>query len=66
MEVQTVESVVRRLFSDAEFRARATANASEAFAEYELDADQLVALGNLCERLGSGDGAGAVPAKFWF
>ncbi len=66
MELQTLETVVQRLFSDADFRSRALANTGEAFADYELDADQLTALGSLCERLDGEQGLGVSPKRMWF
>ena len=51
MNLHAIETVVRRLFSDAEFRARATANPSAALEEYHLAAAERTALTKLCVQL---------------
>lgn len=66
MDLQSVEAVVRRLFSDAEFRASASVNSSVAFAEYHLDGEQEAALSKLCESLSRDEGLGITPQNFWF
>ncbi len=66
MELQVVEAVVRRLFSDPEFRARAVASPEATLAEYELGADERVAVTKLCGQLADGEGIGATPQSAWF
>jgi len=66
MDLQNVEAVVRRLFSDSEFRAAAIASPSTAMAEFDLASDQKVALGRLCESLKGDESLGVIPDKFWF
>ena len=53
MNLQAIETVVRRLFSDAEFRSQAIADPSAALAEYRLAASEQAALTKLCEQIGS-------------
>ena len=65
MELETVETVVRRLFSDDEFRSAATLNASAALAEYDLGTDERAALMSLCDQLSRED-ARARPHIFWY
>jgi hypothetical protein len=54
MNLQTIETVVRRLFSDTTFRAQAIANPATALAEYRLAASERQALTKLCLQLNSG------------
>jgi hypothetical protein len=67
MNLHAIETVVRRLVSDAEFRARATLNPSAALGEYRLAAAEREALTKLCVQMASG---AAVSDKqqlvFWF
>jgi len=54
MNLQAIETVVRRLFSDAEFRSAAITDPSTALAEYRLAAGEQVALTKLCVQMASG------------
>jgi hypothetical protein len=54
MNLHAIETVVRRLFSDAEFRAAALADPSIALAEYHLEAAERQALTKLCLQLADG------------
>jgi hypothetical protein len=54
MNLHAIETVVRRLFSDAEFRAAALADPSTALAEYRLEAAERQALTKLCLQLADG------------
>ena len=54
MNLQAIETVVRRLFSDAEFRSQAIADPSAALAEYRLAAGEQAALTKLCVQMASG------------
>ena len=55
MNLQAIETIVRRLFSDAAFRAEAIADPATALAEYRLAAEEQRALTKLCVQL-AGDG----------
>jgi len=66
MDLQNVEAVVRRLFSDSEFRAAAIASPSTAFTAYELRSDEQSALSKLCVQLANGENVGASPQGLWF
>lgn len=68
MDLRTVETVVRRLFTDAEFRARAIEDSAAALSEYRLGAAEHAALSKLCLQLASGPKFNAAPVKpmgFW-
>lgn len=68
MNLQAIETIVRRLFSDAEFRAQAIADPATALAEYRLAADEQRALTKLCVQL-AGDGrlaASGAQASYWW
>lgn len=68
MNLRTVEGVVRRLASDAEFRARAIANSSSALSEYRLSQDEQVVLSKLCGQLADGPATSAFavrPMMYW-
>jgi protein-L-isoaspartate O-methyltransferase len=54
MNMQAIETVVRRLFSDAAFRARAIADPATALAEYRLASSEQQALTKLCLQLNIG------------
>ena len=54
MNLHAIETVVRRLFSDAEFRAAALADPSTALAEYRLEAAERQALTKLCLQMADG------------
>lgn len=67
MNLHAIETVVRRLFSDAEFRALAIADSSAALAEYRLAAAEQAALSKLCVQLAA-DGSVTTKqqAGFWW
>ena len=54
MNLQAIETVVRRLFSDATFRNEAITNPSTALAEYRLAAREQAALVKLCQQMANG------------
>jgi len=54
MNLQAIDMIVRRLFSDADFRAQAIADPAAALAEYRLAAAEQQALTKLCIRLADG------------
>jgi hypothetical protein len=54
MNMQAIEAVVRRLFSDAAFRAEAIAEPVTALAEYRLAGSEQRALTTLCLQLNMG------------
>ena len=54
MNMQVIETVVRRLFSDAAFRAQAIANPAASLAGYRLAAPERQALTKLCLQLNIG------------
>ncbi len=72
MNLHAIETVVRRLFSDAEFRATALADPSIALAEYHLEAAERQALTKLCLQLADGPqllqakGGGATVLDMWW
>ena len=51
MNMQTIETVVRRLFSDAAFRAQAITDPTASLSEYRLAASEQQALTKLCLQL---------------
>ena len=66
MNLQAIEVVVRRLFSDAAFRAAAIADPATALAEYRLAAEERSVLSTLCTQLAVADGPGPKPGLgFW-
>ncbi len=67
MNLQAIEVIVRRLFSDADFRARAIAEPAAALAEYRLAAEERAALTKLCAQLAAGpQGAQASIVTPWY
>jgi hypothetical protein len=54
MNLHAIETVVRRLFSDAEFRASAIAAPSAALEEYHLATAERAALTKLCVQMANG------------
>lgn len=70
MNLHAIETVVRRLFADAEFRAAALADPAAALAEYRLAADEQAALTKLCLQLDGGAtlavGGGATVNWLWW
>jgi hypothetical protein len=65
VDLQNLEAVVRRLFSDAEFRATAIANPSSALAAYDLGSDDRLALTKLCAELANGDDVREPHERYW-
>jgi hypothetical protein len=65
MNLHAIETVVRRLFSDVEFRASAIADPSAALAEYRLAAAEQAALTKLCVQLASGVSVSDKTQLFW-
>jgi hypothetical protein len=59
------QTVVRRLFSDAEFRARAIADPSAALEEYRLATAERTALTKLCVQLAADGSVGSKQQLFW-
>jgi len=67
MNMQAIEAVVRRLFSDTAFRAHAIADPATALAEYRLATSEQQALTKLCAQLdGSGQLATIRSAGWWW
>lgn len=67
MNTQTIETVVRRLFSDADFRAQATTDPTTALSGYRLAATEQQALTRLCTQLTSnGQLAATTQSNFWW
>ena len=67
MNLQAIEIVVRRLFSDAAFRAQAVADPASALAEYRLAAEERTALTKLCVQLADGPtDSKPTSAGFWW
>ena len=54
MNLHAIETVVRRLVSDTEFRAQAIADPVAAFGEYRLAVAEREALTKLCVQMASG------------
>jgi hypothetical protein len=65
VNLHAIETVVRRLFSDAAFRARAIADPSAALAEYHLAAAERTALARLCVQL-TADGSVSTKQQLWW
>jgi hypothetical protein len=55
MNLQAIETVVRRLFSDAEFRAQVIAEPAAVLDEYRLADSERDVLIRLCDHLASGE-----------
>ena len=66
MNLQTIETVVRRLFDDVEFRSRAITDPSAALAEYHLATEERVALAKLCARLDDGPQIDPDRSNMWY
>ena len=66
MNLQAVEIIVRRLFTDAEFRARALADPGTALVEYRLAAEEQIALTRLCVQLAGGGLKIPGPSIVWW
>ncbi|MGN6562162.1 MAG: hypothetical protein ACTHMU_05820, partial [Thermomicrobiales bacterium] len=60
------EIIVRRLFTDAEFRGRALAEPGTALAEYRLAAEEQIALIRLCAQLAGGGLRIPGPSVVWW
>jgi hypothetical protein len=67
MNLQAIETIVRRLFSDAAFRAEAIADPATALAEYRLAAGEQRALTKLCVQMaGDGRPVPSGPQALWW
>ena len=66
MNLHAIDTIVRRLFSDANFRAQAIADPAAALAEYRLAAVEQQALTKLCVRLADGQLAMTGPKIGWW
>ncbi|HEY8599038.1 MAG TPA: hypothetical protein VIL85_11445 [Thermomicrobiales bacterium] len=66
MNLQAIDMIVRRLFSDADFRSQAIADPAAALAEYRLAAAEQQALTKLCVRLADGQMAVPGPKVVWW
>lgn len=66
MELQSLETVVRRLVSDADFRAVAMANPDAALSEFDLGADAQAAVLKLCGQIADDDDFGDIHFGSWF
>ena len=68
MNLQTIETVVRRLFSDTAFRAQAIADPAASLSGYRLAAAEQQALTKLCLQLNAGGtrAEDKVQANFWW
>ena len=65
MNLHEIESVVRRLVNDAEFRAQVIADPSAALAEYRLAAAERAALAKLCVQMTNGMSIDDIMFGFW-
>ncbi len=61
-----METVVRRLVSDAEFRAVAMANPESALAEFDLGADAQAAVSKLSGQIADDNDFGDVHFGSWY
>ena len=66
MNLQAIDMIVRRLFSDTDFRSQAIADPAKALAEYRLAAAEHQALTKLCMRLADGQLAMTGPKVGWW
>ncbi|MDI3339976.1 MAG: hypothetical protein QJR03_05525 [Sphaerobacter sp.] len=68
MDLRTVETIIRRLFTDAEFRSQAIADSASALSEYRLGPAEHAALSKLCLQLAGGQklNAGPVTSLGWW
>ncbi len=68
MNMQAIETVVRRLFSDAAFRAQAITDPAASLSEYRLAASEQQALTRLCLQLNASGTSteDKVNASFWW
>jgi len=66
MNLQAIDTIVRRLFSDTDFRSQAIADPAAALAEYRLAAAEQQALTKLCVRLADGQLAVVSAGGFWW
>ena len=64
--MQTIETIVHRLFSDAEFRASAIADPESALASYPLSDLERETLITLCRQLIDGPVAAVGIRGVWF
>lgn len=65
MNLNAIETVVRRLFSDAAFRAQAIADPSAALEGYGLAAAEQDALTKLCVQMANGATTDNIATTFW-
>lgn len=65
MNLDQLQHIVRRLFTDAEFRAQAIADPGKALSAYHLTAEEHVALGKLCARMADGPSGQVRPQGIW-
>ena len=68
MNLQAIEAIVWRLFSDAAFRAQAIEDPATALSEYRLAAEEQRALTKLCVQM-AGDGrvaGGSTQLGMWW
>ena len=65
MNLRTLESVVRRLSADAEFRKQVVADPAGALSEYRLAEEERVAVAKLSVQMAGGPGLYAKPAGYW-
>ncbi|HEY7125562.1 MAG TPA: hypothetical protein VH540_16520 [Ktedonobacterales bacterium] len=62
-----LKAVVRRLFTDSQFKEDAQTSPELAFAQYSLDADERKALKSLMGRFHQGDAlTGDIVDSWWF
>lgn len=66
MQLDSLEAVVRRLVTDAEFRSRAIAKPSEAISEYRLTGSERTAVLNLIAIIPFGLGVQIGIQGTWF
>ena len=65
MNLHTLETVVRRLYADPEFRKLVVSDPREALGEYRLAEEERVAVAKLSLQLAGGPRFYAKPAGFW-
>lgn len=65
MNLRALESIVRRLYADAEFRRQVVTDPTEALSEYRLAEEERVAVTRLSVQLAGGPRFYAKPAGFW-
>ncbi|HUY99866.1 MAG TPA: hypothetical protein VMU89_05915 [Thermomicrobiaceae bacterium] len=65
MNLHTLETVVRRLYADAEFRKAVVSDPVGALSEYRLVEAERVAVTKLSVQMAGGPSFYAKPAGFW-